>query len=317
MSICLCISKWDREGHGLASYTRPTDNKNVWVAVPQSILGEVFEVSSLQKQGRGKYKPEISSILEASPYRVKPRCPHFTTCGGCTWQHIDYHAQLDIKESWITSLFSTLVDSPSCIAPILGSDSSYEYRNKMEFSFSQDKAGKRFLGLYGQYGKVVLLRECHLVRPWVSQTLQAVYEWWGESGLEAYHFRSNRGTLQNLTIRDSHTTQDRMIVLTVSGVPEWAPKKSNLDAFVECIKKIATPLEGDLSIVLRIRQIAPKTPTQIFNMILYGKDHIKEKLLIDVKDKKTTLDFNVGSESFFQPNTAQAQKIYSKALSMA
>jgi 23S rRNA (uracil1939-C5)-methyltransferase len=319
MTVHLHISEWDKNGCGLASYARPSDNKNVWVAVPQSIVGEVVEVTNVLKQSRGsiRYKAEISSLLQPSPCRVEPRCPYFSVCGGCVWQHIDYQTQLDVKKAWIDSLFFDLVETPECIQPILGCKDSYAYRNKMEFSFSQDKAGKRFLGLYGSRGRVVYLKECHLVRPWVSQALQEVFAWWEESSLEAYHFRNNRGTLQTLTIKDSRTTGDRMIMLTVSGVPEWAPKKSSLDSFVERMKSFFTPEEGDLSIVLRVRQIAVGRPTQMFDMILSGKDHVREKLSIEVGEKKLALDFHVGPESFFQPNTGQAQKIYTTALHMA
>jgi 23S rRNA (uracil1939-C5)-methyltransferase len=58
--------------------------------------------------------------------------------------------------------------APFPVEKILHSPSIWGYRNKMEYTFSQDKAGKRFLGLFARRGRVVNLEECHLTDPWTS-----------------------------------------------------------------------------------------------------------------------------------------------------
>ncbi len=313
----LFISEWDQEGNGLAAHTRQ-DGKVIWVAVPLSIPGEEVEVSSIFKKGKGsvRHRADICAIKKPSPCRVIPRCPHVGTCGGCVWQHLSYDLQVETKQKWIESLFAPLVESPAAISPLIPCENIYEYRNKMEFSFSQDKAGKQFLGLFGLRGKVILLNECHLVKPWVGALLHAVRAWWALSFLQAYNWRNNEGTLQNLTVREAATSGDRMVILTVSGNPAFAPKKEQLEAFCAAVKSVATPENKELTIVLSIRQIAPKHPTQVYDMILFGKDHIREKLKVQLTVERE-LDFHIGPRSFFQPNTFQAQKVYSKALSLA
>ena len=313
----LFISEWDQDGNGLATYTRP-DGRIIWVAVPLSIPGETIKVSSIFKKGKGsvRHRADITSIVKPSLCRVTPLCPHVGACGGCIWQHVSYDLQVETKQRYIESLFTPLIDEGATIYPLIPSESVFEYRNKMEFSFSQDKAGKQFLGLFGQRGRVIHLNECHLVKPWVGELLQAVRSWWVESSLQAYNWRNNSGSLQNLTVRESMTTGDRMVILTVSGNSEYALSRPQLDAFCEKIKMEATPTNADISIVLSIRQIAPKRPTQFFDMILFGKDHIRETLTVQLS-KQQNLDFHIGPRSFFQPNTLQAEKIYSKALSLA
>src|SRR5579864_4085855 len=124
-------------------------------------------------------------------------CLHFTKCGGCTSQHLDYSQQLQSKQEIVEKAFSGF-----SIKPIIPCSDPWNYRNKMEFSFSQNKAGERFLGLIiaGSKGHVMNLTECHLVSPWFIEALKSVKNWWDESGLGAYRM-NDTGTLRTLILR--------------------------------------------------------------------------------------------------------------------
>ena len=78
-------------------------------------------------------------------------------CGGCKTQHISYEEQLARKQRGIEELFA-----PFPVLPVIPSPSIWGYRNKMEYTFSQDKAGKRFLGLFARRWRVLTLEECNL-----------------------------------------------------------------------------------------------------------------------------------------------------------
>ena len=82
-------------------------------------------------------------------------------------QNRSYDIQLLEKEASIRQIFGPLLENQVLIHPIIGCQNPWQYRNKMEFSFSQNKAGDYFLGLMMK-GKrrVVDLLECHLVSPW-------------------------------------------------------------------------------------------------------------------------------------------------------
>ncbi len=114
----------------------------------------------------------------------------------------------------------------------------------MEFSFSQDSKGQRYLGLMQQARrqKVVSLTECHLTHPWFVETLQAVRHWWLESGLDAYRPYSDSGSLRTLTLREGMRTGDRMVVLTVSGNPDYALTREALRSLQAAVG------EGSLSL---------------------------------------------------------------------
>jgi 23S rRNA (uracil1939-C5)-methyltransferase len=319
--MTLQIDEWDKTGRGVGDFLRP-DGKCVRVAVQGSIVGEIVEADFLVKNKKAppRFAARTVSISQASPYRAVPLCPHAGECGGCVWQHMTYEHQLQIKQDLVAELFTPLCSSSSLVQPIIGCDIPWQYRNKMEFSFSQDLEGHHFLGLFhGQRRRCVLdLKVCYLTGEWMSKALESIKTWWKASGLTAYRPPSNTGSLICVTMRESATFGDRMIILTVSGNPDFALKRHHLDDFVSVLKEVATPQGGALSIILRIRQIAKKMPTQIYEMILFGPDHVREMLEVEAKKgTKRSLELHISPQAFFQPNTCQAMKIYSHALQMA
>src|SRR5207248_741820 len=111
--------------------------------------------------------------------RISPKCKHFGVCGGCRWQHVPYSEQLEIKQNMVKKYFNSLLDGVD-FRPIVPCDPPWEYRNKMEFSFSSDAAQNKYLGMVmdSSRGKVFNLTECHLVNSWFAKTVETVRQWW-------------------------------------------------------------------------------------------------------------------------------------------
>lgn len=290
------ITEMDTKGNGLGYYN------DTPVEVPHTIPGDQVRIKLLRKR-KGKYGCLKEFFVKESPDRIMPRCQHFGTCGGCQWQHIPYDRQLKIKEQGLAELFSDYD-----IKPIIPCEDPWHYRNKMEFSFSQNKAGEKFLGLMmpKSRGRVVNLEECHLCPKWFLQALSAVNNWWNESDLFAYHAPSNNGSLRNITMRTS--TDTNIIILTVSGNPDYALKRHHLDSFVAALKDIP-----NLGIYLQIQQICKNTPTQFYEMHLTGPRNMYET--ITVGDQ--SYSFKISPPSFFQTNYRQMEKLYASAFELA
>ena len=228
-------------------------------------------------------------------------CSHVSECGGCTLQQLPYEEQLRQKQAVIDHLFPMA-------QPIVPCQNPWHYRNKMEFSFSQNKAGEKYLGLIlrSSRGKVFNLHECLLAPPWMAETLQRVKAWWDSTDIPAFHFHRGTGTLRTLTLREGRRTGDRLALLTVSGDPQYALTRSQLNGFLKALD------DPTMSTFLRVQQCIPKNPTQFFEMHLSGPDHIREELHLQGK----TLTFKISPSSFFQPNTEQAELLYTQALAM-
>ncbi|NGX61424.1 MAG: 23S rRNA (uracil-C(5))-methyltransferase RlmCD [Chlamydiae bacterium] len=226
---------------------------------------------------------------------IEPRCPHFGICGGCKIQHISYFEQLEQKKLWVESLFGY----PSL--EIIGCDPPWRYRNKMEFTFSQDRKGEKFLGLLRKAGRVENLESCDLVSPWFTHILDAVRTWWKSTPLEAYHPPSNRGALRTLTLREGIHTNERMVFITLAGDEEIP-----VSEFASAVGEVDT-------LLVRRQHIAKKTPTYFTEEIVVGSGVIHE-VLHDEEEREWK--FRLRAASFFQPNTRQAEILYQRGLEL-
>lgn len=231
------------------------------------------------------------------------RCKHFGSCGGCSTAGISYAQELATKQKSIQEKFESFA---APILPIIPCNFPWNYRNKMEFSFSQTKEGKHFLGLMMRSGrgKVITLNECYLVEQWFIEVLELFKKWWDKSPFDAYYPFKDTGIFRTLTLRK---TLEKMVILTVSGNPSFQLPQEALAAIVELLRPLCD------SLILRVQYIAKKTPTRFEERILYGKGHIVEELI----DAERKLCFTIKPSSFFQPNSRQAEKIYRIACAMA
>ncbi len=314
-SIDIYIDRLNLKGKGVGSYRPSESSAERKVEVIGALPGDTLRVR-LGKSRRGKYRADLEQVISPAPDRVGLRCVHAPSCGGCSWQQWDYSSQLQEKQRRIAEIFSPLLqDNPQILQTIIPCPHPWQYRNKMEFSFSQNKAGERFLGLVigGSRGHVFHLTECHLVSPWFSQVVACVRNWWNASSIAAYRM-NDTGSLRTLTVREGKNTGDKLVMLTVSGNPDYALVKADLMSFVAAVKaSVPEEEQGVLSIFLRIQQQCKGAVTQFFEMQLFGKDHLKEQLTLPL-DPPLPLTFKVSPTSFFQPNTAQAEILYAAAL---
>lgn len=314
------ILSLSKKGNGLGTFLHQ-DGKISSVEVPFTLPGDKVRAMLSRKRG-GIYAGALEEVLTPSPQRIAPRCVHFGVCGGCRLQHTTYENQLRYKEDLVKHCFAKSLALEIEVRPIVACETPWNYRNKMEYTFSSDSLGKKYLGLIidSSRGKVFNMTECHLTHPWFIRALKCVKQWWDESDLDAYHPHQDKGSLRTLTLREGLRTGDRMAFLTVSGNPSYALKKNQLESFVAFLRDAIEPIqpESHLSIFLRIQQIGKGMATNFYEMLLYGADHIKESLQIkaDPKEAPVNLCFNISPSAFFQTNTLQAEKLYSLALGL-
>lgn len=313
------IVDYGARGEGIGEYFR-ADGKKFPIAVSGTMPGDCVSVQVLSKR-RGIYRSLLKTIKTPAPEREQPQCLHFERCGGCQWQHIPYSQQLSLKEGAIHNTFAEFVTPQLQRLPIIACAPPWRYRNKMEFSFSTNAAGDNFLGLVMQGSRrcVLNVEQCHLCAPWMSQLLEPIRQWWKESALDAYHMRADTGSLRTLILRQGVNSGDRLVMLTVSGNPDYALKRHQLDRFVEVVRNaIEAEEQGNVSIFLRIQQVSKGMATHFYEMPLYGPDYITETMHIsDGEGATQVLSFHVSPSAFFQPNTRQAEKLYSAAIKAA
>lgn len=302
-SLQLLIENFTSKGYGIG--VLPNGNE---IQVAHTIPGDQAIVA-WRKKRRSPQKGRLLEIISPSSERVDLLCPHAQVCGGCCWQQLAYSSQLKYKEQRVQRAFKNRF----AVSQIIPCENPFGYRNKMEFSFSENRGGSRYLGLMIAQAEpyVFNVSECRLCPAWFSAVLNQARIWWEESGLKAYHPPSDAGTLRYLTLRHAFRTEDKMSVLNVSGNPDYAPSRSQLDGYVASVKK-ACSHEENIAIFLRVHQTKKGRPTQFYEMHLSGPDHIVEELHLNGQK----LSFKISPASFFQPNTFQAEKLYNAALEL-
>ncbi len=252
---------------------------------------------------------------EYSKKRVEPFCEHFGLCGGCKWQHLDYQYQIEAKRQQVIDNFQRIgkFDFPEVNSIIPSEDTDY-YRNKLEFTFSDKrwlsheeiiseiKIERSGLGFHipRQFDKIVDIKNCHLQKEPSNTIRNDVRDFAIGHQLSFYSISNFTGLLRNLIVRTSST--DDLMVIVQFGENDQV----GIDLVMDFIK-------------LKFSQI-----TSLYYVINLKKNetfHDQELILhsgnSSIEEKIDNLTFKIGPKSFFQTNTAQAQKLYAKALEMA
>ncbi|MDR7485222.1 MAG: 23S rRNA (uracil(1939)-C(5))-methyltransferase RlmD [Armatimonadota bacterium] len=239
-------------------------------------------------------------VLEPSPVRTAPRCPHFGPCGGCIWQHIDYAAQAQAKEAIVRESLTHLggVATPP-VRAIVAADDPWYYRNKMEFSFHP--VGTLGLHRRGDWNAIVPIATCYLQSDVSAALVRAVRAFVEERGLPPYDPRTHRGLLRALVVREGRGTGDRLVGLLTTPGPFPAA-----EAFARVVREAAPDVTGIVRGV--VPGVADGAPIAAVEPI-FGRPYLEEVL--------GDLRFRIGLETFFQTNTPQAARMVAHVVSRA
>ncbi|MGM9975172.1 MAG: 23S rRNA (uracil(1939)-C(5))-methyltransferase RlmD [Clostridiaceae bacterium] len=267
--------------------------------IKNAFPGEVVK-GRLSKYKKGIGEVRYLELLEKPSYEIDPPCPHYDLCGGCISQQVPYDKQLELKEMQIKKLFEKSEIPMGDYLGIEGSPSQWAYRNKMEFTFGDmEKGGELNLGMHvkGQSFSILSVPHCLIVDEDFRTILEATLLYFRKTGLPHYHIMKREGFLRNLVIRKGYFTGEIMVNLVTTTQVSF-----DLSDYLAILNNLE--LSGKLSTVIHTENnsfsdaIVPEKVN-----ILQGKGYITEKLL--------GLTFKISPFSFFQTNSAGAEKLYS------
>ncbi len=271
------------------------------VVVKNGIPGQEVAVLIEKKRSSG-ISGRIQAVLSPSPLESRPPlCSLFPSCGGCLYQTMAYEEQLKMKERQIRDLLSPFLDDPSGFEGIIASPTETAYRNKMEYSFGDDKKdGPLTLGLHRQSSTydVLTATDCALVHPDMNRIVSCVLDYFTKRGVPYYHKMSHIGYLRHLLLRRGVTSGEILVNLVTTSQEEHdlSPLKEEL---------LSLPLEGRIVGIWHLINDGLSDVVRCDEKrCLFGTDHFYETLL--------GLKFRVSTFSFFQPNTLAAERLYAK-----
>lgn len=285
------------------------------VFIPFGAPGDIADVK-IDRKKRSYAEGHIEHLTQPSPIRVEPKCEHFTMCGGCRWQHLPYEFQLRCKQRQVEDALQRIAKIPFPeLTPILGSDSIWEYRNKMEYTFSNKKwltfdqlrsgaefPERRAAGFHipGAFDKVLDINKCHLQDDLGNRLRLFVKKFGMEHDYSFYDLREQHGLLRTLMIRIASTGE--VMAVMVFGEDD-EPKIQNL------LDAVANEFPEITSLLYVINTKVNDTISDQKIHLYRGKAYIEEEM--------EGLKFRVGPKSFYQTNSRQAYKLYSVARDFA
>ncbi|RAW02622.1 23S rRNA (uracil(1939)-C(5))-methyltransferase RlmD [Pseudochryseolinea flava] len=265
----------------------------------------------------------VTAIKKFSPDRATPFCTHFGTCGGCSWQHIQYETQLLYKHKQVVDNLERIggLVLPT-IKPIVASEKTRFYRNKLDYTFSAQRwltkaelhdenkpgQGEVALGYHipRKYDLVFDVKECHL-QPDPSNAIRlAVRDEAVKEAIPFFDLRKQVGFLRTITIRTAITGETMVILQVTYDKMEW-------------IEKILLRLERDFPQITSFQFVINGKKNDTFadlNIQTWkGNPYITETM--QKPDGSGVLSFRVGPKSFYQTNSQQAYELYRITWEMA
>lgn len=282
--------------------------------VTQVAPGDVADLRIVSKK-KGYAEAVPVYIHSPSHVHTKPLCQHFGVCGGCQWQHVSYDTQLAAKERLVLEKLVHIgrLQAPH-VTPILAANPTEYYRNKLEFTFSnnrwlstveiqgQAQLDRNALGFHkpGYFDKVVDITHCYL-QPAPSNAIRNTLAQFAKAhGFSFYDVRQHSGLLRNLIIRT--TTPGEVMVIVQFG-----------QAVAEKIEQVMHHLQTQFPQLTSLQYVVNTKKNETFYdlqvHLYHGQPYITEQI--------DSFKFRIGPKSFFQTNTVQAQVLYSKIKELA
>lgn len=291
---------------------------NLVVFVPYVIPGDVVDLQ-IKRKKHSYAEAEAVKVHQYSDKRAIPFCQHYGVCGGCQWQVLDYSEQLKYKQQQVVDNLSRIgkVVLPE-ISPILGSEQTQGYRNKLEYTFSNkrwltreevaqnvvyDQMNAVGFHIPGAFDKVLAIEKCWLQDDISNRIRNAIRDYAYEHQYTFINLRTHEGMLRNLIIRTSTTGELMVILLAQIKTGE------EMRLFETLLQYVADSFSEITSLLYIINNKVNDSIGDLEVHTFKGEDHIFEEM--------EGLRFKVGPKSFYQTNSRQAYNLYKVARQFA
>ncbi|MCH8231204.1 MAG: 23S rRNA (uracil(1939)-C(5))-methyltransferase RlmD [Bacteroidetes bacterium] len=296
------------EGKGIGK------NNGQVIFISGTAPGDLVDVRILKKK-KNYLEAVPLKFHELSDKRVEPFCYHFGQCGGCKWQHLNYESQLEIKQQQVIDQLERIgkVQIPR-INPIIASDKTQLYRNKLEYTFTNrrwltkeeietgEDINRSGLGFHmpGRFDRVLDIDHCYLL-PEPSNELRLFMKFFAiNNNLTFYDVYSHSGLLRNLIIRVTDTGEIMVII-------QFGENNPDKIRFLMDEVNTSFPEITSLNYVVNTKKNDTFYDLEVKNYA--GTQYITETM--------DDIHFRIGPKSFFQTNTSQALKLYRTAREFA
>lgn len=280
-----------------------------------AVPGDVVDLQIVKKK-KNYMEGRVIKFHSFSEKRCEAMCEHYGTCGGCKWQILPYDEQIRYKQKQVVDNLTRLghIELPE-ITPILGSEKTYFYRNKLEYTFSNRKwltmedmqkehkpEELNGVGFHipGMFDKVLDINKCWLQDDISNQIRNEIRRYAQEKGLTFFDLRNQEGFLRTLMIRTT-STGELMVVVVFFHEDETER--------VALLQHLANMFPQITALLYVINSKCNDTITDQEIHCFKGAEAIYEEM--------EGLRFKIGPKSFYQTNSEQAYELYKVARNFA
>ncbi len=335
------ITDMGTDGEGIGHYDGMT------FFVKDALIGDVITARATKLKKNYGYA-RVEEIKTPSTFRIEPKCALHKRCGGCQIQALSYEKQLEFKNDKVRNNLMRIggfsEDELSAkMAPPVGIDDPYRYRNKAQFPVGRDKDGNIITGFYASRShNIIPVDDCMLGVPVNKEILDIIKEWMNEYGIEPYDEVSRTGLVRHVLIRYGFTSKQIMVCLVING-DGLDSKRRVENVNVSCVDSGKSTDKRDrdrasdnatdtlcerLSKIDGMTSISYNINKENTNVILgkktvciWGRAYIEDTIHLlsypDFTPQGTGITYQISPQSFYQVNPKQTEKLYSTALEFA
>lgn len=280
------------DGNGVGHYN------GMAVFVPETAVGDAIQAKIVKVLKSFSYGI-VHKILKPSADRIESDCTYFPKCGGCSFRHISYEAELRIKEKFVYDAFTRIGKIKCEFEPILGCENIDGYRNKAQYPVSESD-GKLICGFYAKRShRIIGGSKCRLLPDELCSIAEYIVKYCEKNHIGSYDEILHKGLLRHIYLRKAPVTGEVMVCLVVTKKYDFKKLCEELTDKFDNVKSIVLNINSDNTNVI----LGKKTS------ILWGKESITDIMCGNV--------IGIAPEAFYQINSPQAERLYTIAKNYA
>ncbi|MCR4431717.1 MAG: 23S rRNA (uracil(1939)-C(5))-methyltransferase RlmD [Tepidanaerobacteraceae bacterium] len=270
------------------------------VFVEGALKGEKVR-ARVEKAAKNYAIAHVEDILIPSPDRIKPVCPYFYRCGGCTLQHLSYRGQLEFKTQRVKECLEKIGRINTIVHNTIGMSDPWRYRNKAQYPIGRD-GSRTVLGFYEKRTHNIVPSDSCLIQHDISNEVSRVIrEWADRFNVSIYDEKKHTGLLRHVITKIGFKTGEVMVILVVNG--NEIPRAEEL---IEILRK---KIRGFKSLILNNNDKKTNVILGNKNTVIFGPPYIHDYI--------GEIKFSLSPVSFFQVNPMQVEILYGKVLEYA
>lgn len=291
--INLKIDSVSSDGSGVGRHD------NMVIFVPMTSAGDEISAHILKVKKNYAFA-KIESVITPSPSRIEADCEVYSRCGGCTFRHMSYEAELKEKQRSVDDALCRIGGLEIKTEKIL-SLSPERYRNKAQYPLREEN-GKIKAGFFAKHShRVVSCEDCLLEPEIFGAIISAVIYFLEQNKIHAYDEITHKGLVRHIFLRCTKNAKQIALCLVING--------KNLPKSREFVSFMTASFPEIKSIVLNINTNKTNVILGEKYINLFGEGYIEDELL----GKK----FRISAASFYQVNHDMCELLYSTAAEFA